>query len=93
MSFIILKATGWEPAADDVLPLERGLCSDWEAVKRRIDRFAKANPQYPMTTISERPGEFALYRIGPEHDEGFFGNRPVWLCVHPVTPEQKEPGQ
>lgn len=43
----------------------------------RVERIGKANP-YPL----ERLGA-DVWRIGPDEDEGFFGNKPVYLrAVH-----------
>lgn len=47
---------------------------DEEALNDRIALIGRANPQYPL----ERVGPM-VWRIGPDFDEGFFGNRPVWF--------------
>lgn len=44
----------------------------------RVERIGKNNTQYPL----ERLGA-DTWRIGPDEDEGFFGNKPVYLrAVH-----------
>lgn len=48
--------------------------STHDALIARVERIGKANPQYPL----ERLGADA-WRIGPDEDEGFFGNKPVRL--------------
>jgi hypothetical protein len=48
---------------------------DWNALLRRLDRIAAANPQYPLRTTGS-----SSWAIGPEdEEEGFFGNRRVHL--------------
>jgi hypothetical protein len=44
----------------------------------RVERIRKANSQYPLT------GSYPSWRIGPEEDEGFFGNQPIHLKAQEV---------
>lgn len=48
--------------------------ADRASLNARIDRIARTNQQYKMRQLSEN-----FWRIGPDDDEGFFGNRPVYL--------------
>lgn len=56
-----------------------GVYSDRGALEERVKRIAAANSQYPMC---ER-GPHAWF-LGPEEDEGFFGDRPVLLFAVPA---------
>lgn len=38
----------------------------------RLRRIAARNSQYPLRSLGEN-----VWEIGPEEDEGFFGNKPV----------------
>lgn len=40
----------------------------------RMERLGERNPQYPLERMSAD-----AWRIGPEEDEGFFGNKPLWF--------------
>lgn len=40
----------------------------------RVQRIGEANKQYPLERLSAD-----YWRIGPNDDEGFFGNKPVYL--------------
>lgn len=40
----------------------------------RVERIGRANKQYPLRALGDR-----LWVVGPEGDEGFFGNKPVYL--------------
>jgi hypothetical protein len=53
-----------------------GIYSNMEAVEERLKRVAKANAQYPMRRLTP-----TLWEIGPEEDEGFFGNKPMRFMV------------
>jgi len=46
----------------------------FEEVEAKLDRIRRANPQYELRQLSDH-----FWRIGPDEDEGFFGNRPVYL--------------
>ena len=48
--------------------------SERSELDARVERIGKANTQYPL----ERLGA-DYWRIGPNGDEGFFGNEPVYL--------------
>lgn len=53
-----------------------GVYAEWEPLLARLERIQKANKQYAM--VEESPYR---WRIGPDpdEDEGFFGNKPVYL--------------
>ena len=63
-----------DASPDDIIVV--GIYSDMEAVEKRVDRMARANKQYPMRRISP-----TLWEVGPEEDEGFFGNKPVRIMA------------
>lgn len=50
----------------------------YEKVLARIDKIDKANPPYKMTAYGDQgpDGGPTMWIIGPDHDEGFFGNSP-----------------
>lgn len=45
-------------------------------IEARISRIAKTNPQYPMIRISA-----SHWRLGPDEDEGFFGNKVIHFFI------------
>lgn len=49
-----------------------------QSVLDRIEVIRKANKQYPLRQI----GRGLAWRVGPDEDEGFFGNSPVMLRAH-----------
>lgn len=51
-----------------------GVYGTVELLRKKIENIEKANPQYPMVQVGE-----TSWRIGPDEDEGFFGNRPIYL--------------
>lgn len=53
-----------------------GVYPSMEAVEARLNRVAAANPKYPL----QRSGA-TQWTIGPEEDEGFFGDRTVNFMV------------
>jgi hypothetical protein len=66
-----------------------GVYESHDDLLARIERVRKANSQYPLTEI--RPN---WWTVGPEDDEGFFGNRPVYLKAveakfHPVHSDSR----
>lgn len=69
---VLLKETTSYGGEMDVSVI--GAYLDIKAVEERIQRIAKANPQYQMEKLSE-----VHWRIGPDEDEGFFGHRPVHI--------------
>jgi hypothetical protein len=71
--FVLLRQ--FEPRDTDSEPPEVRVLAVYESLEgleARVDRIAKANAVYPLQRLSE-----LRWRIGPEEDEGFFGNRPV----------------
>lgn len=71
--WVLLKGQGdWTTAM--------AVYADRDDLMARVERIAKANPQYPM----ERLGADS-WRIGPDEDEGFFSNEPVYLRAVYVT--------
>lgn len=64
-----------EPAHPDEVVVV-GIYPDMAAVEERVGRLARANPQYPLVKLGE-----TMWRIGPDEDEGFFGNRAVWIAA------------
>lgn len=65
--WVLLKEQGDDTAVHGVYALR----ADLDA---RVERIGKRNPRYPL----ERLGSY-MWRIGPTEDEGFFGNKPVYL--------------
>lgn len=57
-----------------------GVYDDRAELDQRVERIAAANRQYPL----RQRGPDA-WVIGPDEDEGFFGNRPVLLFAVPAT--------
>jgi hypothetical protein len=57
----------------------------YEALSARVDRIAKANRQYPMRPHRYRDQPPMAWTVGPEEDEGLFGNKPVYLRAHKTT--------
>jgi len=53
-----------------------GIYPNMEAVEERLKRVAKANTQYPMRRLTS-----TLWEIGPEEDEGLFGNKPMRFMI------------
>lgn len=70
-------ASGHESDLDIVKIL--GVYKEWDAVLERLSRIREANSQYPMAEL----GPYS-WRLGPEDDEGFFGNQPVYLRAEPA---------
>lgn len=48
------------------------VCPTFDDVLAIIDLLDRKNPRYPMVRESE-----TSWSIGPKHDEGFFGQRPM----------------
>jgi hypothetical protein len=73
--FVLMRWTVRRDATpDDVVVI--GIYPDLAAVEQRVERIANANRQYPLRQISP-----TLWEIGPDEDEGFFGNRPVRIMA------------
>lgn len=53
-----------------------GVYDAYEGVRGRLLNIEKANPQYPLRPCGDR-----TWTMGPEEDEGFFGDKPVTLWV------------
>lgn len=60
--------------AHDGVTTVHAVYEEREDLEARVSRIAKANSQYEMQTLAPN-----LWRIGPEEDEGFFGNKPIVL--------------
>jgi len=69
--WVLLKET---TTGDETHCSIMGAYGDLEGLEAKLERIRKANPQYALVPIGKN-----AWRIGPEHDEGFFGNKPVWL--------------
>ena len=61
--------------------------ADKEQLLARIERMARANPQYPMRSIGKYEN---CWTIGPDEDEGFFGNKPVTLRAYEAPLWERE---
>jgi hypothetical protein len=48
--------------------------SDRAALEARVERIGKANTKYPLEQLSAD-----VWRIGPAEEQGFFGDKPVYL--------------
>ena len=56
---------------------------DLNALRDRLELITKRNQPYKMRQITS-----SLWEIGPEHDEGFFGNKPMrFAAVQPKWPK------
>lgn len=51
-----------------------GVFATRESLDAKIVAIEKANSQYPFRTHSDN-----LWSVGPDEDEGFFGNTKQWL--------------
>lgn len=63
------EATPGDTVVHAVLP-------DRDALERRLGRVQRANPQYQLEQLSEN-----FWRIGPDEDPGFFGDKPMFFRV------------
>lgn len=61
------------------------LLADQEALDAKMFRIAKANSQYRLRPIGKEPHR--MWRIGPDEDEGFFGNTPMFFKAVEVVAE------
>lgn len=57
-----------------------GVYTSVEDVETRVARIAKANKQYPLV----RRGSL-IWSIGPNEDEGFFGNKPITIFARKTS--------
>jgi hypothetical protein len=54
-----------------------GVYASRNGLEARLEAIRQANPQYPLVKIADN-----FWSIGPEEDEGFFGNHKVYLrCI------------
>lgn len=73
--WVLLKHVDRGPDYDDCSPQKvMGVYSKREDLEARIQRITQANKKYPMRQLSTN-----VWRVGPDEDEGFFGNHPVYL--------------
>lgn len=83
--WVLMKQTVYRqhPEDDPAAPTVLGVYEQWDDVLGRVKRIEKANPQYPLVDAGH-----ARWRIGPEGDEGIFGNKPVivWAIGTQFTP-------
>lgn len=54
----------------------RSAYKTFKGARDRIDRIAKANAQYALRPVGPN-----IWKIGPDEDEGFFGNKPVIVAI------------
>lgn len=64
--------------SDDFIVM--GVYMTEESLADRIVRVAGSNKQYKMAQLYDGP-ERKVWRIGPEEDEGFFGNKPMTIIA------------
>lgn len=70
---VLVKVTrSQHPGEDDFKIL--GAYSTRDGLEAKLKRIERANPQYPLESVGQNS-----WRIGPSEDEGFFGNKPVYL--------------
>lgn len=78
--YVLMKHTQIPHPTIDVEPgTPMGAYATEAGLELKLERIAKANPQYPLEQIANN-----VYRIGPEDYEGFFGDRVIYLYVHEV---------
>lgn len=52
------------------------IASNMQEIEAKIAKIAAANTIYEMVRLSD-----STWRLGPDYDEGFFGNQPLYFSV------------
>lgn len=80
MSYPVVALIKTTKHGDDTYSKILGVYLDLEDVLNRVERIAKANPKYPMRKVGS-----SSWTIGPEEDQGFFGDEEVSLDAQWTT--------
>lgn len=78
-AWVLLRQRG----EGDATPI--AVYTTYEALVDRVERIAQVNSQYPMRAHAYGGRPPMSWTVGPEHDEGFFGHKPVNLSAHATT--------